>query len=264
MTLHLTDHRQGFQSGYTAITVCDEAVDNTGIALGILNLAIGAQLKETVDCETAYLLMQGECTVELEDHQMIHAKRDCLFDQNPWCIHVAAGTELRLHAEAACEWAVLSVPNTLPFETRVFTPELIRQEARGKGQVGEACLRTVRTIFDRENSDPNCELVLGEVITLPGRWSSYPPHHHPHPEIYHYRFTHPQGYGHGEAGEAVFKIKAFDTLKIPPFQDHAQCAAPGYGMYYLWVIRHLPNQPYSVPEFTAEHAWILQSQSTSE
>jgi 5-deoxy-glucuronate isomerase len=28
-------------------------------------------------------------------------------------------------------------------------------------------------------------------------------------------------------------------------------------MYYSWVIRHLPGNPYVVPEFTAEHAWTM-------
>jgi 5-deoxy-glucuronate isomerase len=28
-------------------------------------------------------------------------------------------------------------------------------------------------------------------------------------------------------------------------------------MYYAWVIRHLPGLPYTVPEFTAEHAWTM-------
>ena len=99
--------------------------------------------------------------------------------------------------------------------------------------------------------------MLGEVVNLPGDWSSYPPHHHAQPEIYHYRFTAPQGYGHAELGDEVFKIRQYDTLKIPAGLDHAQCAAPGYGMYYSWVIRHLPGRPYTAPEFTAEHAWTL-------
>jgi 5-deoxy-glucuronate isomerase len=102
------------------------------------------------------------------------------------------------------------------------------------------------------------ELVLGEVVTLPGGWSSYPPHHHPQPEIYHYRFTHPQGYGHAELGERVVKVHQFDTVKIPAGKDHAQCAAPGYGMYYSWVIRHLPQAPYTVPEFADEHRWTME------
>jgi 5-deoxy-glucuronate isomerase len=29
-------------------------------------------------------------------------------------------------------------------------------------------------------------------------------------------------------------------------------------MYYSWVIRHLPEDRYSVPEFTEEHTWIMQ------
>ena len=105
----------------------------------------------------------------------------------------------------------------------------------------------VRTVFDRRNADPNAELVLGEVVTMPGRWSSYPPHHHPQPEIYHYRFTKPQGFGHAELGEQVLKVRQYDTVKILDGLDHAQCAAPGYGMYYAWVIRHLPDNPYGIP-----------------
>ena len=56
--------------------------------------------------------------------------------------------------------------------------------------------------------------MLGEVVTLPGGWSSYPPHHHPQPEIYHYRFTHPQGFGHAELGDDVFKVRHYDTIRI--------------------------------------------------
>ena len=100
--------------------------------------------------------------------------------------------------------------------------------------------------------------MLGEVVTFPGGWSSYPPHHHAQPEIYHYRFTAPQGFGHAELGERVMKVRPYDTIKIPAGLDHAQCAAPGYGMYYSWVIRHLAGDRYTVPEFTEEHAWTMQ------
>ena len=63
---------------------------------------------------------------------------------------------------------------------------------------------------------------------------------------------------HAELGETVLKVRANDTIKIFDGFDHAQCAAPGYGMYYAWVIRHLPEAPYIVPEFTAEHAWTME------
>src|SRR5918994_1499798 len=142
---------------------------------------------------------------------------------------------------------------TLPGETA-----FLLMDGRIAGRAGDLCLRLVRTIFDARNSPPEVHLVLGEVVTLPGGWSSSPPHHHPQPEIYHYRFTHPQGFGHAELGDAVVKVRQYDTVRIPAGHDHAQCAAPGYGMYYSWVIRHLPGQPYDVPGFTAEHVWTMQ------
>ena len=122
-----------------------------------------------------------------------------------------------------------------------------------------AGLRNVRLVFDLSNR-PDSNLVVGEVISFPGRWSSYPPHHHDQPEIYHYRFTEPPGYGHGENGEDVYKLRHGDTLFIEPGKDHAQVSAPGYGMYYLWFIRHLPGNPYTGFTFAAEHEWTLDPQ----
>jgi 5-deoxy-glucuronate isomerase len=165
---------------------------------------------------------------------------------------------VRIEAARAAEFTVYRTKNRKPFRPALYRAEDVADERRGQGQVGNACLRLVRTIFDRRNSDANAELVLGEVVTLPGRWSSYPPHHHAQPEIYHYRFTKPQGYGHAELGDEVLKVRQNDTVKILAGLDHAQCAAPGYGMYYAWVIRHLPDNPYTVPEFTAEHRWVME------
>jgi 5-deoxy-glucuronate isomerase len=160
-----------------------------------------------------------------------------------------------LAARSDCELAVYETANQKPFRARVFGPQDVASEHRGRGAVRDAAWRVVRTLFDRSNSEPAVELVLGEVVTPPGRWSSYPPHHHAQPEIYHYRFTRPEGFGHAELGEQVVKVRSFDTVRILPGLDHAQCAAPGYGMYYSWVIRHLPGNPYGVPDFTPEHRW---------
>jgi 5-deoxy-glucuronate isomerase len=122
--------------------------------------------------------------------------------------------------------------------------------------VQDACLRNVRLIFDRA-ARPEANLVVGEVVNYPGRWSSYPPHHHDQPEIYHYRFTDPRGYGHAELGDTVLKVRTGDTVFIPPGLDHAQVSAPGYGMYYLWTIRHLPGNPYTGFTFNEDHRWTL-------
>jgi 5-deoxy-glucuronate isomerase len=252
----ITVHRAGFGPGLTAITRYDDAHEATGLGVAVLNLRAGETYRETVSVETAYLLMAGSVTVSVADHSA-RLTRTSLFDESPSCIHVAAGAVVELRSEAPSEFTVYRSANRKSFAPKIFVPADTADEQRGEGQVGGACLRLVRTIFDRTNSDANAELVLGEVITLPGRWSSYPPHHHAQPEIYHYRFAHPQGYGHAEHGDAVYKVRNHDTIRILAGRDHAQCAAPGYPMYYSWVIRHLEGNPYTVPEFTAEHRWTM-------
>ena len=255
MAIHLTQHRKGFGPGLTEITRHDETVDPTGIGFAVLKLKAGERRVETAKTETAWLLMDGQIAVEVGNHKADLA-RTSLFDESPSAVHVAAGETARFAAATDVELTVYATANTRRFAPKIFRPQDTANENRGAGQVGDACLRYVRTIFDGNNSDPAAELVLGEVVNFPGRWSSYPPHHHPQPELYHYRFDKPQGYGHAEHGEDVYKVRPNDTLKIFWPHDHSQCAAPGYAMYYAWVIRHLPNNPYTVPEYTAEHRWV--------
>ena len=39
--------------------------------------------------------------------------------------------------------------------------------------------------------------------------------------------------------------------------SHAQVSAQGYGMYYIWIVRHLPDHPYTGFRFDPAHEWIL-------
>ncbi|MFT5875577.1 MAG: 5-deoxy-glucuronate isomerase, partial [Clostridium sp.] len=114
-----------------------------------------------------------------------------------------------------------------------------------------------RTVFDKSNS-PDSNLVVGEVIDHPGKWSSYPPHYHPQPEIYFYKFNPENGYGFSELGEDAVKLRQNDTVKILDNATHPQITAPGYAMYYLWVIRHLDGNPYITPTFVPEHLWVTE------
>lgn len=261
MTLHITDNRAGFPMGKTSITRHDEEVDNVAISFDVWKLAASESFEVTLEQETAFLLMSGSVTGTIGDLPF-DFQRESLFDESSSCVHASAGTRIVATCHSDTEFTVFSCNNHKPFEPRVFLPESVANEPRGKGQVDDRCLRHVRTIFDGTTSDANAELVLGEVVTMQGGWSSYPPHHHSQPEIYHYRFTEPQGYGHGELGETVLKVRNNDTVKILNPNDHAQCAAPGYGMYYTWVIRHLPGNPYTVPEFTQEHTWMMDADAT--
>jgi 5-deoxy-glucuronate isomerase len=256
--MHIREHRGGFNDGFTEIT---STGDDTGIALGVHKFKGGERYVDTAKSETAWLLMNGRVSIEFGG-EVYEFQRRSLFDDLPICLHVSAGTEVRLTINEDSEFTVYQTANAANFSPRLYRDDDVESEDRGKGQVGDTCWRVVRTIFGIDNRDSASELVLGEVITLPGRWSSYPPHHHAQPEIYHYRFNEPQGYGHGELGDSVLKVRQYDTVKILDLNDHAQCAAPGYAMYYSWVIRHLPDQPYTAPEFTEEHTWVMKSDAT--
>lgn len=261
MSVHIREPRGGFRKGLTWITRLDETDHNTGIGMGVLKLKSGESYNWKPDNETALLLMQG--TIRVKTNGISTAgSRDSLFNEEPTCIHISANSELEIDAERETELTVYQTENKAPFDQRHYIPGSIDVADRGKEQAGGTCWRIVRTILGVDGHaghvrDPDSQLVIGETITLPGRWSSYPPHHHSQPEVYHYRFNKPQGFGHAEHGEDVYKVRNQDTLKILSGEDHAQVAAPGYAMYYSWVIRHLPDNPYTEPEFTEEHTWMM-------
>lgn len=254
MSEFLIHNPTGFPFGFTSITRIGEASNDTGIDFGILKMKKGESIAIVKPLESAYLLIDGECEFICDDKTRLFARHSC-FDEAPCALHLAPHATATIRAITDCEFAVSQVENQQHFASQIYdASNLLDNEHRGKGKLNDTACRIVRTIFDKRNA-PNAKLVLGEVVTAPGRWSSYPPHHHAHPEIYHYRFTESQGYGHAECGDDVFKVKQFDTYKILDRRDHAQVAAPGYGMYYIWVIRHLDHDPYIAPEFTKEHHW---------
>lgn len=255
MEHHLHAPGVGFPEGLTWITAVGDP-DGAGIALGVLKLRAGGW-SEVVAAETAFLLMSGELRAVVGDAEL-SLRRRSLFDDPPCAVHVAAGSKVAFDCAEPVELTIYRTASPRSFDARLVGPTSVRSEARGRGLVGDGALRIVRTILDVENTDPAAEIVLGEVVTLPGRWSSYPPHHHRQPEIYHYRFDDPRGYGHAELGEAVLKVRHGDTVKIAGGLEHSQCAAPGYAMYYSWVIRHLPGDRYVEPTFSPEHSWVMQ------
>ena len=253
---HLSGPRAGFPLGFTVITRADDTDPATGIDFSVFRPADGEVFSETSPKETVWVLLRGVAELTFAGKR-VTVSRGNLFEEPPTALHLGSKTPLKLRALSPDnEWAVVRVETPTSFAPRLYLPADLTPEYRGAGLVQDACLRNVRLIFDY-TTRPESNLVIGEVVNFPGRWSSYPPHHHVQPEIYHYRFTAPGGYGHAELGDEVVKVCAHDTVVIPPDLDHAQVSAPGYGMYYLWIIRHLPGNPYTGFTFTEEHKWTL-------
>ncbi|MSU51647.1 MAG: 5-deoxy-glucuronate isomerase [Opitutus sp.] len=252
--------RSGFPAGLTVVTSASGAspvaVPDLKIDFGLVTLRSGEVLTETHASESVWVLLRGAAEIDF-DGTRTTVRRGSLFDEPPTALHLGPDTPVVLRTLAVdTEWAIVRTANERHFAPRLFLPADLTPEYRGAGLVQNAGLRNVRLIFDRA-ARPESNLVLGEVVNFPGRWSSYPPHHHDQPEIYHYRFTAPNGYGHAELGDDVVKVRGGDTVIIPPGRDHAQVSAPGYGMYYLWIIRHLPGNPYTGFTFAEEHKWTL-------
>jgi 5-deoxy-glucuronate isomerase len=248
--------KEPLKTGFNSIVSLEEKENKTLMDFGILILEKDMVEISSENKERAYLLMCGEVTLEWGDRRET-IKRGSYFEEAPWCLHVPAGELVKITGVSPkAELSVTKTYNDNSFAAKLYTDKDCRVENFGKGTLGETSTRLCRTIFDYSNA-PYANLVVGELINFPGKWSSYPPHHHPQPEIYFYRFDHEQGFGFSEFGEEVYKVGNNDAYVIDEEVTHAQVAAPGYAMYYIWVIRNLENNPFGERIYTPEHRWLL-------
>lgn len=205
--------------------------------------------------ESAFLLLTGKVVFSWKD-QKKEAQRYSLFDENPIALHVPKGIEVMIEALDETEILIEKTTNNTDFEPVFYTQEDCTTSIFGENVWNDTARRYVRTVFDYNNA-PYSNMVIGEVINFPGRWSSYIPHGHPQPEVYFYKFDKEQGFGAGFIGDEAYKITNNSILCIPGGPTHPQAAAPGYAMYYCWMIRHLENNPWTSRDDDAKHAWLL-------
>lgn len=244
----------GLQAGWNAYLQGDA---DTGLDFAIYRCRADEEITfSDPERETAVVVVSGAGRMTV-GNRMESFERPDWFDYNPTTAHVPAGEFVVAEADAPTDLAVVRTVNARTFEPKIYTAAEVDVEHRGKGQLDDACYRLVKLVFDATIAPENARLVIGEVITFAGRWSSYPPHHHRQPEVYYYRFAPEHGYGHGELGDEVLKIKQHDLLKITRERDHAQAAAPGFNMYYLWAIRHGDGDPYTGFEYTKPYDDLL-------
>ena len=252
-----------FGKGYTPIAEIGGKHGDMLLDFGILVLDPGDSIADSsTDREKAYMLLDGEVEYGF-DGKAVLASRSSLLDEGPWTLHAAAGAALEITAVKRSELVVQKVDSRLSFETQAYSPDDTRSQRFGEGTMQETSTRTVRTVFDAA-TNKNSGMVLGEVINHPGKWSSYPPHDHAHPEIYHFRFFPEQGFGFSQIGDQVHRVTNRDTVAIPGGVVHPQTAAPGYAMYYVWSIPHLPGNRFGPDSrvYREEHSWLMQTDAT--
>ena len=212
----------------------------------------------TGEHEMAIALLSGSIHVESDRGQWSHiGKRDSVFNGLPYALYLPRRTSLTIHAETACEYAVALAPTDQDHEPRLVTPLDIEVEIRG----GDNATRQINNIIPP--GFPCHRLVVVEVYTPSGNWSSYPPHKHDvHKtdpsgkvleadleEIYFYKLDRLEGYAFqrvytapesplhraGFPIDTVLLARNNDVVLIPEGY-HPVTSAPGYTTYYLNVL----------------------------
>lgn len=207
------------------------------------------------DKESAILLLTGKGHYDYEGNS-VKVSRSDVFEEKPYCLHVSKDTKVVVEANEYTEVLVQSKENGNDFESVMYTPENSHEVIAGVEEYEGTSKRIIRTIFDYSTA-PYSNMVIGEVISYTGRWNSYPPHHHPQPEVYFYKFNHPAGFGVSIIDDNAEVVRNNSASYIPGGVVHPQATAPGYRMYYVWMIPHFENKPWTERIFAEEHKWLV-------
>ncbi|MFA6783463.1 MAG: 5-deoxy-glucuronate isomerase [Sphaerochaeta sp.] len=253
------NHKGPFVHGYTELVPRSGVTSDMMMSFGVLSLVEGEvhQDKSSMGEERIWLLTKGKATLTWGEYSQRVSRTD-LLNAEPWVLSTPSSIDVTIEAEqGGAEFYRVATDNPTQFAPRLFTPKECVSEFRGANMMNETSTRVVRTVFDDTNR-PESNLVIGEVIGVPGKWSSYPPHHHVQPEIYHYRVIPDQGFGLCLIGDTPHVIRDKDTILIHEGEVHPHVAAPGYALWYLWVIRHIENNRYGIQTVPPQYQWVTQ------
>lgn len=247
--------KHDFEPGYTAITALDGDHSQMLMDFGILRLNEGMEFTDDKPLERAFVLLYGQIEVTYNG-QTVCGTRATYTDDTIWCVNLPKGVSATIRGIAQdSQVAVIRTENDRDFAPVVRSGEQIVEEVRGKGYMNEAGTRIVRTAQDKRLT-PASNLMFGEDMHYPGKWSGFPSHSHVQPELYFYKFYPEGGFGLLRLGDEGVVLEHNDTVLIEPNLVHPQVSAPGYAMYYLWIIRHLEGNPYLGPDFEEQHLWV--------
>ena len=201
--------------------------------------------------------------------------RTTVFEGGAHALYLPRRTNFTVTAEEAGEYAVTWVPTDQDHAPWLIRPEQVTRSIRG----GDNVSRQINDLLPP--GSPVHRLVLVEVYTPSGNWSSYPPHKHDRhvvdaqgrlveadlEEVYYYRIDRPEGCAFqwvytdatsplqqaGEPIEAVVRAEDGCAVLVPEGY-HPVVSAPGYTTYYLNVLagsaQSLANQD------DPRHTWV--------
>jgi 5-deoxy-glucuronate isomerase len=209
--------------------------------------------------EVCLVILSGTADVVAgqASYPAIGGRADVFEDRPPAAVYAPAGAAWQVTARGPVELAVCAAPGTGAGEPRLIDPARMSREVRGQG----TNTRYVRNILPETEAAES--LLVVEVITPGGHWSSYPPHKHDTAtpaeetrleETYYHRLNPPQGfaiqrvYTDDRSLDETITVEDGDVVMVP--RGYHPVGAPhGYDLYYLnvmagpkrqWIFRNDP------------------------
>jgi 5-deoxy-glucuronate isomerase len=247
-------------------TVITPGTDTDLIRLDLDDIAAGELVAWTAADESLIVILAGVVDAEVEGVVLGRVGgRASVFDGAPDAVYLPPGASVQLTAvggDAAVAIASAPLADEPAATARIIRPADQRSAAIGNGNWA----RQVRTILGPEHQAGR--LLVGETISPSGNWSSYPPHKHDThappdevqlEEVYYFKVDPPGGFGvqlvYDDTGEDVRTVRDGDVAIIKSGY-HPVVAAPGYSLYYLWVMAGQGRE--MIPRLEPQHAWVQQ------
>jgi 5-deoxy-glucuronate isomerase len=251
--------------GRELIAVSAESADWLYTGLIVVRLSSGERYEFAYQSDEAAIVpLGGRCSVESGGDEWRLGARECVFKGQPWALYLPVGSTGFIQGQSDCEIAICTARAEERFLPKLISPDDVEIEMRG---AGNAC-RQINHIIKPEF--PADRLLVVEVFTPSGNWSSYPPHKHdvsdlPREadleEIYYYRIDPPEGFGlqrlhtaNGEIDQA-YVIHDGDLLLVPEGY-HTFAVAQGYTGYYLNILAGNESVRTMQPSDDPRYAWV--------
>ena len=245
--LHLSRHRAGWD----------------WMSFSVRRMAVGEVWKNHSDLEErAVVLLGGRCALDWGRGSTRIGERANVFGGLPYALYLPAGSVAQLEAETDCELAICSVPSTARLEAQLVTPRDVKVSLRGGGNASRQIVDIMRPEF------PADKLMVVEVYTPGGNWSSFPPHKHDvHAppgevdldEIYYYRMKQPAAYAHQRLytkdgmRDVTLTVHDGDVVMVRDGY-HPVVAGHGYDIYYLNCLAGSARSLSSTED--SDHTWV--------